>query len=82
MVMGRDSRSDGHRLESHHHILDGHCFTYICCIVCLKRSEINEKESGAGPLKNIYCFKVVAARNASMSFCWVKVRSVIEAQIL
>ena len=56
MVMGRDSRSDGHGFESHHHILDGHCFTYICCIVCLKRSEINEKESGAGPLKKYLLF--------------------------
>ena len=52
MVMGRDSRSEGHRFESRHCILDGHFFTYICCKnchVCLKTPKINEKEAGIGP---------------------------------
>ena len=26
-------------------------FTLICCIVCLKRPKINEKEAGVGPFK-------------------------------
>ena len=37
-----------------HRILDGHFFTYICCKncnVCLKKTEINKKEAGLGPLK-------------------------------
>ena len=33
-------------------------FTYICCKnwndVCLKRPEINEKETGVGPFKNFF----------------------------
>ena len=40
MVMGRDSRSEGHEFKSQHCILDGYFFTYICCKncnVCLKR---------------------------------------------
>ena len=52
MVMGRDSRSEGHGFESQHCILDGHFFTYICCKncnVCLKRPKINKKEARVGP---------------------------------
>ena len=57
MVMGRDSRSEGHGFDFWYCILDGHFFTYICCKncndVCLKRPKINEKEAGVGPfLKN------------------------------
>ena len=33
-----------------------HFFTMICCIVCLKRSQINEKEAGVGPFKNNIIF--------------------------
>ena len=54
VVMGRDQHSEGRGVESRHHILDGHFFTYICCknwIACLKRPKINEKEAGVGPLK-------------------------------
>ena len=40
MVMGGDLCSEGCGLESRHHLLDGHFFTYICCKndndVCLK----------------------------------------------
>ena len=42
MVMGGDSSPEGHGLESQHHMLDGHFFTYICyenCNVCLKRQK-------------------------------------------
>ena len=62
MVMGRDSRSEGHGFESPHRILDGHFFTYICCKncndVCLKRPKINKKEAGVGPffLKHLSYF--------------------------
>ena len=52
MVMGRDSRSEGHGFESQHCILDGHFFTYNCCKNCnvrLKRPKINEKEAEVGP---------------------------------
>ena len=51
MVMGRDSRFEGHGFESRQRILNGYFFTYICCkncIVCLKRLKINEKEAGDG----------------------------------
>ena len=52
MVMGRDSRSKGCEFESQHRILDGH-FSHIFivknCIVCSKRTKINEKEAGVGP---------------------------------
>ena len=40
VVMGGDSCSKGRGFESQRHILDGHFFTFICCIdcnVCLKR---------------------------------------------
>ena len=57
VVLGRDSRSEGRRFESRHHILDAHLFTYICCKncndVCMKRPKINEKEAGDGPFKKI-----------------------------
>ena len=52
VVMGRDSRTEGHGFDSWYRILDGHFFTYICCkncIVCLKRPKINEKEAVVGP---------------------------------
>ena len=52
MVMGRDSRSEGHWLESRHHLLDGnfsHIFVVKICNVCLKRPKINKKEAGVGP---------------------------------
>ena len=32
VVMGGDSRSEGRRFESRHHILDGRFITYICNI--------------------------------------------------
>ena len=53
MVMGRDSRSEGRRFESQHHILDGHFFTYICCkncIVCLKKTKNKQKGGRDWPL--------------------------------
>ena len=44
MVMGRDSRSEGHGWTF---------FTFICCKNCngvfLKRPNINKKEAGVGP---------------------------------
>ena len=46
-----DSCSRGPRFKSQRHILDGHCFTLICCkncIVCLKRPKINKKEAKVG----------------------------------
>ena len=49
MVMGDDSFSRGCEFESWRCILDGHVFAMICCkncIFCLKRSRINEKETG------------------------------------
>ena len=53
MVMGRDSRSEGHGFESWHRVLDGHFSAYICCKncggVCLKRLKINGKDAGVGP---------------------------------
>ena len=56
MVMGIDSHSKGRGLESRHHILVGHFFTFICCIncndICLEGPKINEKEAGLAHLKN------------------------------
>ena len=54
MVMGDDSCSKGHGLESQRRILDGLTFfTFICCKicidVCLKRPKINKKEARVGP---------------------------------
>ena len=54
MVMGDDSCSKGHGLESQRRILDGLTFfTFICCKicidVCLKRPKIKEKEARVGP---------------------------------
>ena len=40
VVMGGDSYFEGRGFESHHHILDGHFFTFICCKncnVCMKK---------------------------------------------
>ena len=39
VVMGGDSFSEGRGFVSHHHVLHGHFFTFICCKncnVCLK----------------------------------------------
>ena len=33
-LVGKDSRSKGHGVESRHRILDGKNFTYICCKNC------------------------------------------------
>ena len=53
VVMGGDSRSEGHGFESRRRILDVHDIFHIDllknCIVCLKRLKINEKEAGVGP---------------------------------
>ena len=53
VVVGGDSSLECHGFESQHQTLDGHFFSLICCKhcidVCLKRSEINEKEAGDGP---------------------------------
>ena len=35
MVMGGDSRSEGHGFESQCHILVGHFFALICCKIVL-----------------------------------------------
>ena len=47
VVMGRDSRSDGHGFKSQNRILDGHFVAYNCCKncndVCLNIPKINEK---------------------------------------
>ena len=55
MVMGGDSRSEGHGFESQCHILEGHFFTLICykivLIVVCKRPKINEKEALDGRFK-------------------------------
>ena len=51
MVNGEDSCSEVRGFESQHCILDGHCFTNICCKnsnVCLERPKLNEKEAGVG----------------------------------
>ena len=48
MVMGGDSCSKGHEFESGHRILDGHLFTFICCL--FEKTKINEKEAGVGHL--------------------------------
>ena len=59
MVMGDDSCLRGCDFESRRRTLNGHdsFFTLICCKncydFCLKRQEINEKEAGVGPLKNL-----------------------------
>ena len=41
MVMGGDSCTEGHGLESLHHIVDGYFLKYFCnvynCNLCLKR---------------------------------------------
>ena len=54
MVMGRDSRSEGHGFNSRYCILDGNFFTYICCKnsndVCLKRPKINENDKQSSVL--------------------------------
>ena len=51
MVMGRDSRSNGRRFESRHHILDGHfSHIFVVKLYCLfEKTEINKKEAGVGP---------------------------------
>ena len=46
VVMGGDSRSEGHGFESRHRI---HIFVVKICNVCLKRPKINEKEARIGP---------------------------------
>ena len=56
MVMGDVSSSRGGVFESQSRILGWprNFFTFICCkncIVCLKRTKINEKEVGVGNLK-------------------------------
>ena len=43
MVLGEDSCFEGREFKSQHGILDGHFFTLIISIVCLKRPKINEK---------------------------------------
>ena len=56
MVMGGDSCSKGRGFESQRHILDGHFFTFICCIdcnVCLKRRNKQKRGRGWPILKNI-----------------------------
>ena len=63
MVMGDDSCSKGCGFESRRRTLEGHFFTLICyknCIVCSKRSKINEKEAGVGPFKKIKLKKLEA----------------------
>ena len=61
MIMGRDSHSEGCGFEPWHRILDGHFLPYICCKncndVCLKRTKINKKEAGVGPLKKLGTYK-------------------------
>ena len=61
--MGGDSCSEGRGFESHHSILDGHFFTYICCknVMFVDKTKISEKEAVDGPffLKKTYqsdCF--------------------------
>ena len=53
VVMGRDSRSDGHGFKSQNRILDGHFVAYNCCKncndVCLNIPKINKKEAGVSP---------------------------------
>ena len=54
MVMGGDSCPEGCGFESQHCILDGH-FSHIFVVknfdaVCLKKTKINEKEAGDGPI--------------------------------
>ena len=54
MVMGGDSCPEGCGFESKHCILDGH-FSHIFVVkifndVCLKKTKINEKEAGDGPI--------------------------------
>ena len=34
VVMGGDLCSEGCEFESHHRILDGHFFIFICCKIC------------------------------------------------
>ena len=34
VIMGGDSCPEGRGFESHHRLLDGHFFTYICCKNC------------------------------------------------
>ena len=50
--MGGGSWSKGCEFESQHQILNGYFFTLICCKnykVCLKTTELNEKEAGDSP---------------------------------
>ena len=72
MVIGRDPRSEGCGFESRYCILDGHFFTYICCkncVVCLKKTEINEKEAGIGPfLKKVLVPPCVVCGRADITF--------------
>ena len=53
VVIGWNLESEGRGFEYQHNILDGHCFTLICCKncigVCLKKTE-NEAEDS--PIKN------------------------------
>ena len=61
MAMGGDSCYEGRGIESQHHILDGHIFTFICCgncNVCL--NDENKGKRGPGwPIKNKQCFKLL-----------------------
>ena len=54
VVIRGDSCLSDHGFESQHWILDGHFFTLTCCkncIVCLKRVQLNEKETVDDPFK-------------------------------
>ena len=57
MVIGEDSCSRGPEFESDTRGPRFESSTLICfkiCIVCLKRTKINEKEAENGPFKNAY----------------------------
>ena len=69
VVMIGDSRSKGCGFKLQHRRLDehfSHWFVVKNCIVCLRRPEINKKEAGVGPFKQIIAILLFHLWNARL----------------
>ena len=62
VVLCDDSCLRVHGVKTQRQILDGHCFTLICCKICIvffkKRPKINEKEARVGPFYRKYVLQL------------------------